>query len=244
MNAESLVISSRFCGPPGSGHGGYVSGRVARHVPGVAVVRLKSPPPLEVQLQIDASEGVVRLSDGSTVIAEGRSARLDLTPPAPPSFQEAEDASNGYLGFTRHPFPRCFACGPQRSVGDGLRVFPGPIESRSIVAAPWLPDTSLADDSNRVRTEFVWAALDCTSGLAVLPVPEGRAIVLGELSVRIDGEVVAGDRYIAVGWPIQTDGRKRFAGSVIFSASGVPVAVAHALWIEVSEGAFTGGRHG
>ena len=26
---ESLVIPARFCGPPGSGNGGYVCGRIA-----------------------------------------------------------------------------------------------------------------------------------------------------------------------------------------------------------------------
>ena len=35
-------------------------------------------------------------------------------------------------------------------------------------------DASLADESRHVRS-FVWA-LDCTGGLAVLPVPEGRAV--------------------------------------------------------------------
>ena len=238
MTVETLTISSRFCGPPESGHGGYVCGRVARHMRGVASVRLKSPPPLEIELQIDASEGIVQLLQGTTVIAEGRPTRLDLMAPPPPSLREAEDASRSYVGFTRHPFPRCFACGPQRMVGDGLRIFPGLIESRSIVAGPWLPDASLADDSNNVRAEFLWAALDCTSALAVLPVPEGKAIVLGELGARLDGKVVAGDKYIAAGWPLQIDGRKRVAGSVIFSESGVPVAIARAVWIEVSESTF------
>jgi hypothetical protein len=165
-------------------------------------------------------------------------------PPPSPSFQEAQDASKSYLGFTRHPFPRCFACGPQRNVGDGLRIFPGLIESRSMVAAPWLPDASLADDSHSVRAEFIWAALDCTSGLAVLPVPEGQAIVLGELSARIDGRVVAGEKYIAVGWPLSIDGRKRLAGSAIFSESGLPLAIGRALWIEVPENAFLPTRSG
>jgi hypothetical protein len=238
MNAETFAVSSRFCGPPESGHGGYVCGRVARHVLGVASVRLKSPPPLEAELRIEASGGIVQLSQGATVIAEGRPAGLDLAPPRPPSFQEAEEASKSYLGFTRHPFPRCFACGPQRMVGDGLRIFPGVIESRSIVAGPWLPDASLPGDSNDIRAEFLWAALDCTSGLAVLPVPEGKAVVLGELCARIDGKVVAGDKCIAVGWPLQIDGRRRLSGSVIFSESGVPVAIGRAVWIEVSESAF------
>ena len=31
---DSLVISSRFCGPPGSGNGGYVCGRVAAYLDG------------------------------------------------------------------------------------------------------------------------------------------------------------------------------------------------------------------
>lgn len=30
MNAETFAISSRFCGPPGSGNGGYVCGRIAK----------------------------------------------------------------------------------------------------------------------------------------------------------------------------------------------------------------------
>lgn len=242
MNTETFIISPRFCGPPNSGHGGYVCGRVASHVPGVASVRLKSPPPLEVELRLEESGGVVQLLQDTTVIAEGRPTQVDLTPPPSPSFQETQDASKSYLGFTRHPFPGCFACGPQRNVGDGLRIFPGLIESRSMVAAPWLPDASLADHSHNVRPEFIWAALDCTSGLAVLPVPEGQAVVLGELSARIDGRVVAGDKYMAIGWPLLIDGRKRLAGSAIFSESGLSLAIGRALWIEVSESAFLSTR--
>ena len=238
MAIETFAISRRFCGPPESGHGGYVWGRIARHVPGVATVRLKSPPPLGVDLEIEESGGVLRLVRGRTVIAEGRPVALDLTPPSPPSLPEAEDAARAYVGFAVHPFPRCFACGPQRTVGDGLRIFPGVIESRAMVAAPWRPDASLTRDSSEVLGEFLWAALDCPSGLAVLPVAEGRAIVLGELCARIDGRVVAGERYVAIGWPLGVDGRKRLAGSAIFTASGRPVAVARAVWIEVDERAF------
>src|SRR6266571_6475499 len=105
MASEVLVISSRFCGPPKSGNGGYVCGRVATHVPGVAAVRLKAPPPLETELRIDASESRAQLIQGSNVIAEANVANLDLTPPAAPSFSEAEEAAKSYTGFTRHVFP-------------------------------------------------------------------------------------------------------------------------------------------
>jgi hypothetical protein len=180
----------------------------------------------------------VQLTQGSAVIAEGRPAELDLTPPPPPSLWEAEDASTSYIGFTRHPFPRCFGCGPRRAVGDGLRIFPGPIESRSMVVGPWRPDASLAGGAGDVGTEFVWASLDCTGGLAVLPVPDGQAIVLGELCARITGRIAVGGTYVSVGWPLQVEGRKRLAGSAVFSESGALLAIGHAVWIEVSASAF------
>ena len=47
-----LTIPHRYCGPPESGNGGWVSGAVAEHVPTTAdrpavTVRLASPPPLD-----------------------------------------------------------------------------------------------------------------------------------------------------------------------------------------------------
>ena len=240
MTSELLVISSRFCGPPKSGNGGYVCGRVAVHVRGPASVRLKAPPPLETELQVEASESEARLMHGSNVIAEAKAAALDLAPPTAPSFAQAEEAAKSYMGFTRHAFPRCFVCGPQRANGDGLRIFPGSTSSRSMVAAPWVPDPSLGNRSNKVRAEFLWAALDCTSGFAVLPVPEGKAIVLGELCARIDDSVALGEKCVVIGWPLQVDGRKRISGSAVFSSSGRPVAVGRATWIEVQASAFGG----
>lgn len=240
MTSESLVISGRFCGPPKSGNGGYVCGRLATHLAGSVAVRLKAPPPLETELRIEVSRSGTQLLHGSSVIAEARAAELDLTPPAAPSFAEAEEAAKSYAGFTRHAFPRCFGCGPQRAVGDGLRIFPGSVASRSMVAAPWIPDASLANGADNVRTEFLWAALDCTSGFAVLPVPEGKAIVLGELWARIDGGVAPNEKCIVIGWRLHIDGRKRYAGSTVFSVSGRPLAVGRATWIEVPSSAFGG----
>ena len=240
MTTEAIVISSRFCGPPKSGNGGYVCGRVAALMAGAASVRLKAPPPLETALRIEKSEGTTQLLHGSTVIAEGKAATLELAPPGAPSFAEAEEAAKSCIGLTRHSFPRCFVCGPQRAAGDGLRIFPGLLESRSLVAAPWIPDESLTGTSSTVQPEFLWAALDCTSAFAVLPIPEGTTIVLGELCARVDGELLPNEKCVVIGWPLQIDGRKRFAGSAVFSASGHPVAVGRATWIEVPASAFAG----
>jgi len=238
MIAETLKISRRFCGPSRSGNGGYVCGRLAKHVPGPASVRLKVPPPLEVELRIEVSDGSAQLLHGTTLIGEARGIEFDVTPPPPPSFLEAEAASRSYYGFIHHSFPYCFVCGPKRSVADGLRLFPGKIEGRSVVAAPWIPDPTLADDSATVGVEFLWAALDCPGAFSFLPLPEGKTVVLGELCVRIDAPVSPGDRCVVIGWPISVDGRKHFAGSAIFAESGRVIAVSRATWIEVPASAF------
>src|SRR6185295_2660317 len=112
-------------------------------------------------------------------------------------------------------------------------IFPGNIASRSMVAAPWIPDPSLAGGSGQVKDEFLWAALDCTSAFPLLPIPEGKAIVLGELCARIDGRVAPGEKCVVIGWQLQIDGRTRLAGSAVYTASGHPVAVGRATWIEV-----------
>src|SRR5262249_13197247 len=68
---DSLVIPSRFCGPPGSGNGGYVCGRIAAHVDGPATVTLLRPPPLATPMAVERDrEGSVRIHDGPTLIAE------------------------------------------------------------------------------------------------------------------------------------------------------------------------------
>ena len=238
MNTETLEISRRFRGPARSGNGGYVCGLLGKHVPGPCAVRLKVPPPLEVELRIEAADGEARLFHGSTLIGEARRIDFHLAPPTPPSFPDAEKASKFCVGLTRHSFPNCFVCGPQRLFADGMRIFPGPVEGSSMVAAPWVPDSSLVGESGSVGLEFLWAALDCPTGFSVLPVPDGKTILLGELCVRIAGAVSPGERCVAIAWPLEVDGRKRFAGSAIFGEFGRAVAVARATWIEVPASTF------
>lgn len=234
MKSESMIISSRFRGPTESGNGGYVCGRLASYLPGSAAVRLKAPPPLETELNVEASETEAQLLHESMVIAVAKVAEPNLVSPARPSFAEAEEAAKSYTGFAHHPFPQCFVCGPERAASDALRIFPGLIGSEPIVAAPWVPDISLANGSESVKTEFLWAALDCPGYFAVMSMPEsGKAAVLGELCAQIDAAVKPNEKYVVIGWSLGIEGRKRYAGSAIFSAAGDTVAIAKATWIEV-----------
>jgi hypothetical protein len=229
---ETMTIAHRFNGPPHSGNGGYVCGRLASYLDGPASVRLRAPPALERELRVEASADEARLFDGDTLVAQARRLPFGLTAPAPPSFAEAQTASKSYIGFQRHLAPHCFVCGPQRAEGDGLRIFPGRTADDAVFAAPWVPHASLDDGSGRVASEFLWAALDCAGAFAVTPA-EMQPIILGELCARLDGRIAISEPCVVAAWAIGVDGRKRFAGTVLYSAAGVAVAVARATWIEI-----------
>ena len=117
---------------------------------------------------------------------------LELELPNCPTLAQAEHAAAAFPGFKSHLFPRCFVCGPAREAGDGLRIFSSPLQGQTLHAAPWVPHESLADDRGDVATEFLWAALDCPSGFAVLPV------VLRKYPIPLGVAVTTGLRPIAV----------------------------------------------
>lgn len=56
MHTEFFEISSCFCGAPRSGNGGYICGRIAKHLHGSVTVRLKVPPPLNTELRLESTE--------------------------------------------------------------------------------------------------------------------------------------------------------------------------------------------
>jgi hypothetical protein len=153
-----IIIDKRFCGPPESGNGGYVCGRLSRFIDAPAVtVRLLLPVPLDTELEIREKEGGVVLLDGETILARARPTKFVLEPPPCPSYEEAEAASRRYRGFTKHWFPCCFVCGPDRAPGDGLHIFAGPVEGSELVGMPLIPDTSVALTRGYVSAEFLWA---------------------------------------------------------------------------------------
>jgi len=233
MPVEHFQIAERFRGPPRSGNGGYTCGLIARHLQGTVAVRLKLPPPINTPLRLEYAEDRAKLFHGDALVGEGKPASLELTAPACPAFATATEASKSFVGFKRHNFPGCFVCGPEREPADGLRIFPGPVPGEPVLAAPWEPHSSLAGDSNRVKPEFLWSALDCTGAFAVLPSRDDVAIVLGELCASITGDVRPDERCVVTGWPLSIEGRKRLAGSAVYAEDGRLVALARAVWIEV-----------
>jgi hypothetical protein len=231
---EQVIIDPRFNGLPESGHGGYVCGVVAGLIGGTTEVSLRRPPPLSRPLEVQWLEGGrIALRDGETIIAEGAPASVEIDVPEPVSLPDAEAASQSYV-FRLHPFPACFACGPQRAEGDGLRIFTARVGGRDIVAAPWTPDASLIGADGTVRPEFVWAALDCPGAWALFEELPDPPIVLGRLAAKLIAPVRGGEPCVVIGWPLGEEGRKLYAGSAIFSAEGELRAFARATWVRLT----------
>lgn len=229
--AGPLVIASRFCGPAGSANGGYFAGRVAALAGRTVTVRLLRPPPLETPFDIvEHADGTIAVMSGTERIGEARPAALSLEARTPPSYFEAVEASRRYAGFAHHRFPTCFVCGTHRHRGDGLRIFAGPIAERGLVAAPWVPDTSLDGGDGKVRPEFMSAALDCPGFYAVSP--DDRMMLLGELTAHVDRLAHVGERCTVIGWALEASGRKRAAATAVIAEDGEVCALARALWIE------------
>lgn len=231
--ADTVRIGGRFCGPPDSCNGGYVAGIVARALGGSHVsVTLHLPPPLDRDLELGSDGSGAWLNDGEALIASAERQHLSIDVPPPPSLAEAQDAEARYMGFRRHSFPGCFVCGPERQPGDALRIFPGTSDGGQ-VAAVWRPDASLLDPDGTIRSEFVWAALDCPGYWAVAA--SAGIAVLGRFTVALQEDRIAAAPLIVTGWPIASEGRKHEAGTAIHDAQGRLLAAGRATWITLKD---------
>jgi hypothetical protein len=250
----TITIAKRFCGPPNSANGGYVCGLLAKAMGGSAEVTLRAPPPLLRALDIEqAADGRTELRQGASLLATGRLARLDTEEVPTASFSEAEEASRrSPYDEATHNLPSCFVCGPARAIGDGLRIFVGPLASRrnreiETLAATWVPAPDLSGDDGRIAAEFVWAALDCPTGFAALAaagtgLQGNEPILLGRMAARLDSRPKPGEQCVIVAWPTGRDGRKLFASSALFGSEGELVAVAQATWLLVDRAVQLGQR--
>ena len=248
----ALLIAPRFCGPPGSGNGGYVSGRVAAYLDGAGLngpvtVTLRKPPPLDLPMVVDRDgDGALRVTHDGALIAEATPAEAGppLAVPEPVSAQQANTAAGRASYYDDPVFPGCFVCGTDREPGDGLRIFPGPVYGRPVWAAPWTPDKSVTNDDGTVRPEMIWAALDCPSGIAAAEaagLSGDTAILLGRMTATVADPAMAqpaallaaDDQCRVIAWPVARDGRKLTAGSALLGPDGTVLAAARTLWFTV-----------
>lgn len=207
---------------------------LASLLPGPCECTLRKPIPLERDLETEVSEQSARLLDGTELIIEAVRSKIEIATQATAAFDEAERAAARSPAFAEHPFPTCFTCGPQRAPGDGLRIFPGRLlnDSDSVFAAPWIPDPSLASGGVVVRSEFVWAAMDCPTGFAA-GFPWRGTLVTGRLAVEQVSPVYPRQQYVVLSWPTGNEGRKFHAGAALYGPTGELCAKARATWIKL-----------
>lgn len=149
---------------------------------------------------------------------------------------DAAAAARGrFAGHDEHAAPECVSCG----VGErSMRVWAGALDDgTNRFATDWIPPSWAADEDGVVLKQFIWMALDCTSGFFVSGTSADRNAVTVQFTVETLAPIHAGETYVMVGfdgnWVGGWDGRKRGAGAAIFDASGLLVAQADSFWVAV-----------
>lgn len=236
LSADELVIPARFNGPPQSANGGIACGAVARFVDGPAEVSLRTPPPLDTPLDVvRRDDGEIAVHHGDTLVARARPADLrDVTPPVRPTVAQARQAmrEHPWIG-ERHFLSDCFVCGHARH--DGLGVHFGPLPGwPKLTAALLVADATLPHGPDcALAPELVWAALDCPSYTPEIWDAQRPSLLAG-LAAELIEPVRLGEPVVAVGWPLETEGRKHRSASALLGADGRLLARARALWIRLA----------
>lgn len=248
---DTLLVPARYRGPARSGNGGYVAGALADELGATGdravTVTLRQPPPLDATMRITPNDDGLELSFGGALVARAEVGDESVDLVEAVSWDEAVAASATYPGLTSHPFPTCFACGTKRD--DGLRIFPGQVPSaragRTRVAAPWIPNSSLADDHHeyddpapRACLAATWSALDCIGGWAG-DLTE-RLMVLGRMTAIIDTLPVVGEQHVVTGEHRGSEGRMTFTASTLHDSDGRIVGRAEHVWFAVDPATFNG----
>jgi hypothetical protein len=222
-----VLIPAKFNGPPRSGNGGFTAGTLASYVDAeVIIVRLRLPPPLDVELTVDAGGTVRRAFHGDRLVAEASPAVFSAPPVPSVSPAAAASASEDYWGYADHPFPTCFVCGPEHP--DGLHLYTGPtVDGR--VAAPWTPDGT-------PPPEIVWAVLDCPGGWAARI--DEQPAVLGTMTATVRELPAANEPCVVVAESRGYRGRKAYAASALYGQDGRLLGRAEQIWIAVDPATF------
>lgn len=238
---KSISIDARYCGPPTSGQGGYVSGLLATALgEDICEVSLKSPIPLTQNLMLSSNADECRLFHDDKLLVSAKAGTIKLDIPSCPNEEETKAASALYRGHGDQAlFTTCFVCGKDRHDSDAMRIFAGPVkdaETKGLHAAHWIPDASHKRASGAVAPEFIWSALDCPGYFAGCA--EGQFALLGRMTAHITGQLSVGEKATVIAWPIKTEGRKALVGTALFNEGSERIAVAEGLWIHINSNIF------
>ena len=213
------TAATRRAAPPGSSTGPAPRSRCAAR----RRSRRRSP-------STGATAAPRRCSTASDVVAEARPAALDVPAREPVGLDDAAAASAALRLAARPPVPDLLRlrarARPRRRALPVLRPRRRRPLRRAVDAAP-------VDRRRTCDPLFAWAALDCPSsapvhGTIVNPV------VLGRLTVALEGPIAVGAPHVIQSWLERDDGRKRHTAVALFTADGERRAAGRAVWVELA----------
>jgi acyl-coenzyme A thioesterase PaaI-like protein len=227
-------LPSHWCGPDGIGQGGVTAGLLASELgEGPVEVRLHAPAPLDTDMVIrrdgDTARTLIAAPDRPIATAR-RVVAVDGTPPPALGLDDARRVT-GALSHA-NVFGRCLICGHDRD--DSLRVWPGPRpdDQPGVAAAFDVRDATFVD-RGALAPPFVFGALDCTSGFAVLRDNVGGVAITGTMQVQLHEPVPADGPVIATARVAGRGGRTWRVDAALRSAGGGLLAHAHVVWVEI-----------
>ncbi len=215
------------------GNGGYVCGTLANYTKEDVIVSLRAPAPLDIALDVVTDGGTTQLMQGETVVATAEPAPDAISPevPAIPRLSAAKTASKSFFIDPEEMYRQCFVCGKDRG-DDALHIHAGPVTGHDkLVAAPWTADRDYGGDDGFIRSEIIWAALDCPGYFAC---STGERSLLARMQMKQFEQAEAGVQYRVIGWDMGDGsklGRKRTAGTAIIAPDDSVVASARQIWI-------------
>ena len=228
-----FAVPARYNGPPGSAQGGYLCGGLAALAevrPGArAAVTVLAPVPLDTSMRLRRGPRRSGLWHGEHLVATVTTATTPIPPVDPVPGEVAARSATGFVGGHAHPFPTCFACGPDRA--DGLRLAPGPVPGRAdTVACRWQPRDPAGGP---VPAEVVWSALDCPGGWTVDP--RANPMLLSWMSAELISPVWTNEDYVVVACRDSAHGRTAVNRTTLYDTAGGLVATATTLWTAVHD---------
>ncbi|MCW5748641.1 MAG: hypothetical protein KIT36_20800 [Alphaproteobacteria bacterium] len=235
-HGQTIVIDQRFNGPRLSGNGGYVAGVVAQHVDrdGAVEVTLRAPVPLDTAMTLRPDgDGRHALTHAGRLICEARAVALDLDPPGLQDWSTAEHLSATGGSGADSDFQWCLVCGRGRAVGDGLRVLGQRVGTTPVSLSIYRPHTAHAAADGRIDSAFLWGTLDCPGAWAVQEADDLRPAMTGRMTGRVMYRPEPGEDCMVVGWRLGAQGRKLFAGTALYTRTGILCAMAATTWIVI-----------
>lgn len=240
-----ILIAKRFNGPPDSGNGGFVSGKIAEQIGSPCEVTLRKPPPLDTAMDLTRIGEIYQMTHEGVLIATAELTDPPMCDLAPVNLATARAAAElGYaLRCQSDVFTTCFVCGQDRAENDGLRLFAGMPPDQNIdgslqpVAVAWTPFAGLASDGVNVDEAHIWAAMDCPSAAAINNMGAPREplhCLLGRFRNAVIRAPRVGEDCVITAQMTGRDGRKIYCDVALFSAMGEMMAQGKTTWIELT----------